>query len=135
MIGVAPLPFGMRYDAHEDQVGGNRTKYYLIHASKNLKAVLLMKEVMWPLGDEEGTFDFSGRSQGVLISESPQIEELRQILLRSFAGQQIAFDDVRARTWSFPFIEKHYLTLRTTRLGPAAVSCRRPGHQRFPSEP
>jgi three-Cys-motif partner protein len=105
------LPFRIRYDAHEDQVGGNRTKYYLIHASNNLKAVLLMKEVMWPLGDEEGTFDFSGRSQGILISESPQIEELRQILLRSFAGQQIAFDDVRARTWSLPFIEKHYRTV------------------------
>jgi three-Cys-motif partner protein len=102
------LPFRIRYDAHEDHVSGNRTKYYLIHASNNLKAVLLMKEVMWPLGDEEGTFDFSGKSQGVLISQTPQMDELRTILLRTFAGQQLAFDDIRGKTWDLPFIEKHY---------------------------
>ena len=102
------LPFRIRYDAHEDRVAGNRTKYYLIHASNSLKAVLLMKDVMWPLGDEEGTFDFSGNSQGVLISETPQPGELKAILLRDFTGQQVAFDDIRGKTWSLPFIEKHY---------------------------
>ena len=67
-----------------------------------------MKDVMWPLGDEEGTFDFSGTSQDVLISASPQLEELKQILIREFAGQKIAFDDIRAKTWALPFMEKHY---------------------------
>lgn len=114
------LPFRIRFDAREDYVGGNRTKYYLIHASNNLKAVLLMKEVMWPLGDEEGTFDFSGKSQGILISQTPQTDELRAILLRSFAGQQLAFDDIRGKTWALPFIEKHYRSvlqdLRTSRI-------------------
>jgi hypothetical protein len=102
------LPFRIRYDAQEDRMSGNRTKYYLIHASNNLKAVQLMKDVMWPLGDEKGTFDFSGTSQGVLISASPQVEELKQILIREFAGQKIAFDDIRGKTWSLPFVEKHY---------------------------
>jgi len=102
------LPFRIRYDAHEDRVAGNRTKYYLIHASNNLKAVLLMKDIMWALGDEGGTFDFSGSSQGVLISQTPETEELKTILLREFAGQQIAFDDIRGKTWSLPFLEKHY---------------------------
>lgn len=102
------LPFRIKYDAQEDRMAGNRTKYYLIHASNSLKAVLLMKEVMWPLGDEEGTFDFSGDAQGILISRSPQPEELKRILLREFAGQQIAFDDIRGKTWGLPFIEKHY---------------------------
>jgi three-Cys-motif partner protein len=102
------LPFRIRYDAHEDRKAGNKTKYYLIHASNSLKAVLLMKDVMWPLGDEEGTFDFSGDSQGILISETPQTDELKTILRRDFAGQQIAFDDIRGKTWSLPFIEKHY---------------------------
>jgi len=102
------LPFRIRYDAQEDRMAGRRTKYYLIHASNSLKAVLLMKEVMWPLGDEEGTFDFSGDSQGVLISQTPELHELRSIVLRDFAGQQLAFDDIRSRTWSLPFIEKHY---------------------------
>jgi len=101
-------PFRIRYDAHEDRMSGKRTKYYLIHASNSLKAVLLMKDVMWPLGDEEGTFDFSGDSQGVLISKTPQPDELKAILLREFAGQRVAFDDIRGKTWSLPFIDKHY---------------------------
>lgn len=102
------LPFRIRYDTQEDRIAGSRTKYYLLHASNSLKAVQLMKEVMWPLGDEEGTFDFSGDSQGVLISQTPQSDELRDILLREFAGQQIAYEDIRAKTWSLPFIDKHY---------------------------
>ena len=101
------LPFRIGYDP-EDKVKGERTKYYLLHASNHPSAVLLMKEVMWPLGDEDGTFDFSGESQGVLISRTPQANELRQILLREFAGKDLAFDDIRERTWKLPFVEKHY---------------------------
>jgi three-Cys-motif partner protein len=102
------LPFRIQYDAYEDRVSGNRTKYYLIHASNSLKAVLLMKEVMWPLGDEEGTFDFSGTAQPTLISQTPEVDDLKAILLREFKGQQLAFDDIRGKTWSLPFLEKHY---------------------------
>ena len=101
------LTFRIGYDP-EDKIRGERTKYYLLHASNHPRAVLLMKEVMWPLGDEDGTFDFSGESQGVLISRTPQADELRQILLREFAGKELSFDDVREQTWKLPFIEKHY---------------------------
>jgi len=100
--------FRVRFDAQEDRISGNRTKYYLIHASNNLKAVQLMTEVMWPLGDEEGTFDFSATSQDVLISQTPHPAELRTILLREFAGRLIAFDDIRAATWKLLFLERHY---------------------------
>ena len=95
------VPFRIRYDP-EDRTGGSRTKYYLLHASNNVKAVLLMKEVMWPLGDEAGTFDYSGKSQGVLISATPTEQELRQILLRQFQGQELGFDELRERTWHCP---------------------------------
>jgi three-Cys-motif partner protein len=101
------LPFRIGYDP-EDKVKGERTKYYLLHASNHPSALLLMKEVMWPLGDEDGTFDFSGESQGVLISRTPQANELRQILLRQFAGKQLSFDNIREQTWQLPFVEKHY---------------------------
>ncbi len=101
------LPFRIGYDP-EDKVRGERTKYYLLHASNHPSAVLLMKEVMWPLGDEDGTFDFAGESQGVLISRTPLIHELREILLREFAGKEQAFDDIREQTWKLPFVEKHY---------------------------
>lgn len=101
------LPFKVRYDV-EDTHGGDRTKYYLLHASNHVKAALLMKEVMWPLGDEEGTFDYSGESQGILISSTPTVEELEEILSREFRGKELSFDDLRERTWSLPFVEKHY---------------------------
>ncbi len=101
------LPFRIGYDP-EDKVKGERTKYYLLHASNHPRAVLLMKEVMWPLGDEDGTFDFSGESQGVLISSTPQANELQRILQREFAGKELAFDDIREVTWKLPFVEKQY---------------------------
>jgi three-Cys-motif partner protein len=88
------LRFRIGFDP-EDKMKGERTKYYLSHASNHSRAALLMKEVMWPLGDEDGTFDFSGESQGVLISRTPQVDELREILLRIFAGRDIQFDNCR----------------------------------------
>jgi len=101
------LPFRIRFDV-EDEMARGRTKYYLIHASNHPKAVLLMKEVMWPLGDEEGLFDFSGEKHGMLFSSSPREEELREALLREYSGKQIEFDQLREETWDLPFIEKHY---------------------------
>ena len=101
------LPFRIGFDK-EDRVYGERTKYYLLHASNHVRAVMLMKEVMWPLGDEDGTFDFSGESQGVLISRVPKEEQLIEILHRKFMGQHVDFDGIREITWQLPFIEKHY---------------------------
>ncbi len=101
------LPFKLRYDP-EDKSGGDRTKYYLIHSSNHIKALLLMKTVMWPLGDEEGTFDFSGESQGILISETPTEAQLAEILVGRFAGQSLRFDDLLENTWELPFTEKHF---------------------------
>ena len=101
------VQFRIRFDV-EDGMAGSRTKYYLIHASNHPKAALLMKEVMWPLGDEEGLFDFSGTKHGMLFSSSPREEELRQALIRDYSGREVAFDQLREETWDLPFIEKHY---------------------------
>jgi len=104
------LQFRIRHD-REDSHGGDRTKYYLLHASNHVKAALLMKEVMWPLGDEPGTFDFGDEMQGVLISATPPEEELRDFLVMNFKGQELTFDEIRERTWSLPFIPRHYLSV------------------------
>jgi len=96
------LPFRVGFDEKEDRMPGKRTKYYLLHASNHPRAVLLMKEVMWPLGDEEGTFDYSGESQGVLISSTPTENELRDILSREFSGQELSFDEIRQRAAALP---------------------------------
>ena len=67
-----------------------------------------MKEVMWPIGDEEGLFDFSGEKLGVLFSSSPREGELRQLLLRDYPEKEVEFNQLREETWELPFIEKHY---------------------------
>jgi three-Cys-motif partner protein len=117
------FPFKVRYDI-EDSRGGDRTKYYLLHVSNHVRAVLLMKEVMWPLGDEEGTFDFSGEAQGVLISSTPTLQELESILSRDFRGREVGFDELREQTWMLPFVEKHYREV-LKRLEGRSVSIRR----------
>jgi three-Cys-motif partner protein len=101
------LRFRIGFDP-EDKQGHGRTKYYLLHGSTSPKAALLMKEVMWPLGNEEGTFHYSASSQGILISQTPRFEELKELLLRRFAGRELSFDEIREQTWDEPFIEKHY---------------------------
>ena len=101
------LPFRIQFDI-ENGVRTKGTKYYLIHASNHPKAVLLMKEVMWPLGDEEGLFDFSGEKDGILISSSPREEELGKVLSQKYSGKEIQFDSLREETWDLPFIQKHY---------------------------
>ena len=118
------LPFRIGFDP-EDAVRGHRTKYYLLHASNHPKAALLMKEVMWPLGDEDGTFDFSGEAQGVLISKTPKEEELEQILLQELSGERLAFDEIRERTWNLPFIERHYRSVLKGLEGRGNVSVKR----------
>lgn len=124
------LPFKIRYDA-EDIHGGSRTKYYLLHLSNHIKAVLLMKAIMWPLGDEEGTFDYSGESHGVLISSTPTIEELKTILFRRFRGKEIGFDELQEETWNLPFIEKHYrqalLEIEKTQVEIRRITSKRTG--------
>jgi hypothetical protein len=105
--GMFVLPFRIGFDP-EDAVHGDRTKYYLLHVSNHPKAALLMKEVMWPLGGGDGTFDFSANAQGVLISKTPREEELEQILLREFSGRAVPFEKVRKETWKLPSVETHY---------------------------
>lgn len=118
------LPFRIGFDP-EDAVRGHRTKYYLLHVSNHPKAALLMKDVMWPLGDEDGTFDFSANVQGVLISKTPKEEELERILLREFSGRALAFDKIREETWKLPFIEGHYRSVLRSLEQAGKVSVKR----------
>ena len=92
----------------EDKIKKTSTKYFLIHASNHSKAVLLMKEVMWDLGDEEGTFEFGAKTMMPLFSETPVKEDLKSYLLKNYKGREIAFDDLIIETWFLPYIKKLY---------------------------
>lgn len=101
------LPFRLRFDP-EDKVSAKRTKYYLIHASNHPKAVLLMKEIMHPLGDEAGVFDYSGRAQALLFGKKPKDSDLEQFLVENYACREIGYDTLREQTWRQPFVDKDY---------------------------
>lgn len=101
------FPFRVLFDP-EDKNKQSGTKYYLIHASNHPKAVLLMKEVMWKLGDQEGTFEYSATKTLPLFSETPEEDNLKKYLMDKFKGQKITFDDLRINTWFLPYIERSY---------------------------
>jgi three-Cys-motif partner protein len=103
--------FRIRFDPADRVRGGeNRTKYYLIHFCNYPKATLLMKSIMWKLGDEEGTFDYSASSQGILFSRIPTVEQLIKYLQKKYigTGKEIEFEQLQIETHHLPFIEKHY---------------------------
>jgi len=103
--------FRIRFDPEDKMRGGNkRTKYYLIHFCNHPKAILLMKNIMWKLGDEEGTFDYSATSQGVLFSSTPNVDQLIEYLNTYYVGtnRNIEFTKLQIETYKLPFIEKHY---------------------------
>jgi len=101
--------FRIKFDP-EDKNQANRTKYYLVHASNNIKAVLLMKDVMHPLGDEIGTFAFGGTksAQGSLFRAGPSSVDLEKQLLERYRGNEVEYDTVREETWKLPFADKEY---------------------------
>lgn len=103
------LKFRIRFSP-EDKVpsGEERTKYYLVHLSNHVKAALLMKEVMYPLGDELGTFDYSATTQQRIFPETPTVANLIQRLRENYAGTKTTFEKLREATWDWPFLEKHY---------------------------
>lgn len=107
------VPFNFKFRIRfspEDKVPGreNRTKYYLIHFANHPRAILLMKEIMWQLGDEEGTFDYSASHQGVLFSRTPTVMELEEYFIKNYSGKKISFLELQIKTYQLPFIEKHY---------------------------
>lgn len=96
----------------EDDVRGwqKRTKYYLIHFCNHSKAAKLMKQIMWGVSEEEGTFDFSANKQGILFSRSPNKEELDSYIRKQYLGtkHKITFDQLQTELHHLPHIEKHF---------------------------
>jgi len=94
----------------DERITSNRTKYYLMHFSNHYKAVLIMKEAMYPLGDYEGAFDYSATQEGSLFNIGPNLSELKEILLKKYSGNntRISFEDILKETYKLHFIEKHY---------------------------
>jgi len=97
--------FRIRF-GQDEKMSSNRTKYYLMHFSNHFKAVDTMKEIMYPLGDHEGAFDYSASQEGMLFSSENQINKLKDHLIRKYSNQniKISYVGLREETYKLPFI-------------------------------
>ncbi|MGE0368809.1 MAG: three-Cys-motif partner protein TcmP [Candidatus Dadabacteria bacterium] len=104
------LPFKIRFGP-DDNIRGNRTKYYLIHFSNHPRAMLIMKDIMYGFGDEKGTFNYSASKQGLLFSTTPQTDELREHLKQLYVGtgKRISFLKLQIETYKLMFTKKQYI--------------------------
>jgi three-Cys-motif partner protein len=102
------LKFRIKMDP-TDKVASSRTKYWLIHATNNVKGALLMKDVMFKLGDLDGTFEYGGRDEQQLPLFTPE-HLLKERLTQKYIGQSVSFDGIIEETWDWPFSEKTYRT-------------------------
>ena len=76
---------------------GGSTIYYMIHASRHIRAFRLMKDITKKQG-AHGEFTFYGKNdfarQAQLPLFGPNTSELKQHMLEKFAGQEITFNDL-----------------------------------------
>jgi len=102
---------------------GNSTDYFLFFATNSLKGLEKMKEAMWKV-DDTGSFQFSDHSdtRGLLslFSAHPNLAPLRDAILKSFQGKDVAIEDLR--DWVIAeteFLPKH---LKVPILGPMELA-------------
>ena len=87
-----------------------QTTYYLIHATNHPLGCKLMKEIMYRSGTE-GRFGYLGPAEGQLTLHSFNISDIKDFLLKCFAGRCLCFREIINGTlMDTCLIEKHYRT-------------------------
>jgi len=106
------LPFTFK------NASGSRTLHKLIFVSKNFKGYEIMKDIMAKESstEDEGvpsfTYSPADASMPLLFSLSQPLSNLRENLLKNFAGQQVTFDEIYKRhSVDTPYISKNYRTV------------------------
>ncbi len=102
------FPFKVRFP------GKDRTYFYLIHATNNLKGIQVMKDIMFKASGHSLEYAALGKgdSQLALFDAAPTHEDLSDYLLSHFAGQSETFSGVMERTYQYtPFREPDYRTV------------------------
>ena len=99
---------------------GKRTSHHLIFLSKHVKGYEIMKGIMaqYSISDEQGVPSFTfmtARPQQLFLFEfNRKIDELADMLLKTFAGRTMKMKDVyNQHHVGKPFIEKNYKSILT----------------------
>ena len=83
--------------------------YYLLHGTRHLAGVKLMKAAMWKI-DPGGDFTFSDKlaNENVLFTLEPDLRPLQENLLTHYAGQRVLIDEIEDYTVVYtPYRETH----------------------------
>ena len=109
MGGNYVLPFCFRNEQ------GSRTSHYLIFVTKHFKGYEIMKGIMAKesSSDEQGVASFqycqADARQPILFGFSQPLDELGDMLLMEFAGQQLTMQEIYQRhNVGRPYIDKNY---------------------------
>jgi three-Cys-motif partner protein len=81
----------------------NRPRYYLIHASRNIKALRVMKDAMWRESESPYRFEAVGvNTDQMSLFEDPDKEELREwILDYCHKARLVSFEEVES--WAYDY--------------------------------
>ncbi len=96
--------------------GGKRTTHYLIFVSKHLKGYEVMKKIMAKQSSEKPqgvpSFQFlpaTSSKQGLLFELNRPLEDLQNLLLQYFRGQQKTMKEIyEEHSVDKPYLEKNY---------------------------
>jgi len=107
--GTYVLPFTFRNSS------GTRTSHKLVFVSKSLKGYAIMKDIMAKESSTEDqgvpslTYSPADRSMPLLFSLQRPLDQLRGLLLRNFAGQELSVAAMYERhSIDTPYVMKNY---------------------------
>lgn len=98
---------------------GRRTSHHLILVTKNFKGYEVMKEIMARSSSDEHqgvpSFTYSpaaNHQQGLLFELNRPLEDLRELLLKKYAGRTLTMRDIYIdHSVDTPSLAKHYKTV------------------------
>ena len=99
-----------KFVTHINMIGDNGVlKYVLLHASNHPKGRELMKQSMWAVVPDGSfkAFERDTPDQLVLIEPEPNLEPLKDLLWKNFAGRQIRMQEIYNWLLQELYIEKH----------------------------
>lgn len=92
---VAQLESSFRHITPFEMVSNRgKTEYFLIHGTRNIKGLEVMKDVMWML-DPTGNFRFETRWMGrQVLFGSEIIQDLKNAIFEKFEGREVSISDI-----------------------------------------
>ncbi|WP_162788684.1 three-Cys-motif partner protein TcmP [Amycolatopsis albispora] len=108
--------------------------YYMIHGTRHIKGVKLMKDAMWKI-DPGGGYTFSDKLAGVsvLFEANPDLKPLRANLVHTFTGAgEVTIEEIEQHTILYtPYRDAHVRSVLNPLENEGLISVRRLGKKGY----